>query len=65
MVKYLDRYIPIAATFGGMCIGLLTITADFLGAIGSGILYIVVLNLNRNWYSACCYDYLWVHRDDL
>jgi len=36
MVKYLNRYIPIAATFGGMCIGLLTITADFLGAIGSG-----------------------------
>jgi len=36
MVKHLERYIPIAATFGGMCIGLLTITADFLGAIGSG-----------------------------
>jgi len=36
MVRYLERYIPIAATFGGMCIGLLTITADFLGAIGSG-----------------------------
>ena len=36
MVKHLNRYIPIAAAFGGMCIGLLTITADFLGAIGSG-----------------------------
>lgn len=32
----LKRYIPIAATFGGMCIGALTIVADFLGAIGSG-----------------------------
>jgi len=30
------RYIPIAATFGGMCIGALTIVADFMGAIGSG-----------------------------
>ncbi len=33
---YLQRYIPIAATFGGLCIGALTICADFLGAIGSG-----------------------------
>lgn len=36
VVKVLDRYIPIAAAFGGMCIGALTILADFLGAIGSG-----------------------------
>jgi len=32
----LRRYIPIAASFGGMCIGALTIVADFMGAIGSG-----------------------------
>jgi len=32
----LAKYIPIAATFGGMCIGALTIIADFLGVIGSG-----------------------------
>jgi len=32
----LKRYIPIAAAFGGMCIGALTIIADFMGAIGSG-----------------------------
>lgn len=36
MKKTLYRYIPIAATFGGMCIGALTILADFLGVIGSG-----------------------------
>jgi protein transport protein SEC61 subunit alpha len=36
VVKVLDRYIPIAAAFGGMCIGLLTVIADFMGAIGSG-----------------------------
>lgn len=30
------RYIPTAAAFGGMCIGALTIIADFMGAIGSG-----------------------------
>lgn len=32
----LNRYIPIAAYFGGVCIGLLSLVADFLGAIGSG-----------------------------
>jgi len=32
----LNKYIPIAATFGGMCIGALTILADFIGVIGSG-----------------------------
>jgi len=36
MVKYLARYIHIAATFGGVCIGALCIFADFMGAIGSG-----------------------------
>lgn len=32
----LKKYIPVAAAFGGVCIGVLTILADFLGAIGSG-----------------------------
>eukprot|EP00823_Brevimastigomonas_motovehiculus_P003948 TRINITY_DN251_c0_g5_i1.p1 TRINITY_DN251_c0_g5~~TRINITY_DN251_c0_g5_i1.p1 ORF type:complete len:478 (-),score=103.29 TRINITY_DN251_c0_g5_i1:1076-2509(-) len=35
-VPVLRRYIPIAAAFGGMCIGALTVVADFMGAIGSG-----------------------------
>jgi len=34
--RLLNRYIPTAAMTGGMCIGALTILADFLGAIGSG-----------------------------
>ncbi|KAA6372939.1 MAG: putative translocation protein, Sec family [Streblomastix strix] len=34
--KELQRYITIAASFGGMCIGLLSVSSDFLGAIGSG-----------------------------
>ena len=37
------RYILIAATFGGMCIGDLTIFADFVGAIGSGILLAITI----------------------
>jgi len=36
MIRTLNRYIPIAAAFGGMCIAFLSIIADFLGAIGSG-----------------------------
>lgn len=36
LVKQLNRYIPTAAAFGGLCIGALSVTADFLGAIGSG-----------------------------
>jgi protein transport protein SEC61 subunit alpha len=36
MSMVFKKTIPIAATFGGMCIGALTIFADFIGAIGSG-----------------------------
>jgi protein transport protein SEC61 subunit alpha len=36
LAKELNRYIPTAAAFGGMCIGALTVAADFMGAIGSG-----------------------------
>lgn len=32
----LNKYIMTAATFGGVCIGALSIFADFIGAIGSG-----------------------------
>ncbi|KAL1205703.1 Protein transport protein Sec61 subunit alpha [Cardamine amara subsp. amara] len=34
--KELNRYIPTAAAFGGMCIGALTVLADLMGAIGTG-----------------------------
>lgn len=34
--KKLQSLIPVAALLGGVFIGLLTIVADFLGAIGSG-----------------------------
>lgn len=36
MIHELNRYIPTAAAFGGLCIGALSVFADFLGAIGSG-----------------------------
>jgi preprotein translocase subunit SecY len=59
MVKYLSGYIPVAAFCGGVCIGLLTIVADLLGAIGSGYIYSNV----RNWYFIGCDNYLWLFRD--
>lgn len=34
--KELNRYIPTACAFGGLCIGALSVLADFMGAIGSG-----------------------------
>lgn len=40
--KILDRIIPTAATLGGICVGILTIVADFLGAIGSGIFFSII-----------------------
>ena len=42
MVKMLNKYIPIAAASGGVCIGVLTILADFMGAIGSGIEILII-----------------------
>jgi len=36
IVTMLNRYIPTAAAFGGLCIGALSVMADFMGAIGSG-----------------------------
>ena len=36
VLAVLNRYIPTAAAFGGMCIGALSVMADLLGAIGSG-----------------------------
>jgi protein transport protein SEC61 subunit alpha len=33
MVHELNRYIPTAAAFGGLCIGALSVLADFLGLL--------------------------------
>jgi len=49
-VKHLNRYIPIAASFGGMCIGALTVMADFLGAIGSGTGILLAVTIIYQYY---------------
>ena len=35
LVHQLNRYIPTAAAFGGLCIGALSVLADFLGSLYS------------------------------
>jgi preprotein translocase subunit SecY len=58
--KVLKRYIPTAAVFGGMCIGALTVVADFMGAIGSVRSVHPVISLGvfglvmRAWSPLCC-----------
>ncbi|EFN51494.1 hypothetical protein CHLNCDRAFT_59206 [Chlorella variabilis] len=50
--KELNRYIPTAAAFGGMCIGALTIVADFLGAIGSGTGILLAVTILYQYWEA-------------
>lgn len=50
IVHELNRYIPAAAAFGGMCIGLLSVLADFLGAIGSGTGILLAVTIIYQYY---------------
>lgn len=50
LVHVLEKYIPTAAAFGGMCIGALTIVADFLGAIGSGTGILLAVTIIFQYY---------------
>jgi protein transport protein SEC61 subunit alpha len=50
LVHELNRYIPTAAAFGGMCIGLLTVMADFMGAIGSGTGILLAVTIIYQYY---------------
>ncbi|MCO5549347.1 hypothetical protein L7F22_002817 [Adiantum nelumboides] len=48
--KELNRYIPTAAAFGGICIGALTVCADFMGAIGSGTGILLAVTIIYQFY---------------
>ena len=52
LVHVLNRYIPTAAAFGGMCIGALTVCADFMGAIGSGTGILLAVTIIYQYYEA-------------
>jgi protein transport protein SEC61 subunit alpha len=49
-LTYLKRYIPTAAAFGGLCIGTLSIVADFMGAIGSGTGILLAVSIIYQYY---------------
>jgi protein transport protein SEC61 subunit alpha len=48
----LNRYIPTAAAFGGMAIGMLSIVADFMGAIGSGTGILLAVTIIYGYFEA-------------
>jgi protein transport protein SEC61 subunit alpha len=48
--KKLNQLIMTAATLGGICIGILTIFADFLGAIGSGTGILLTVSIIYSLY---------------
>jgi protein transport protein SEC61 subunit alpha len=50
MYKKLNEWIPIAAAFGGMCIGALTVFADVSGAIGSGTGILLAVTIIYQYY---------------
>ncbi|GMH47277.1 hypothetical protein TL16_g00024, partial [Triparma laevis f. inornata] len=50
LVSVLNRYIPTAAAFGGMCIGALTVIADFCGAIGTGTGILLAVTIIYQYY---------------
>jgi len=50
VVRVLNRYIPTAAAVGGICIGLLSIFANFMGALGTGTGILLAVNIITNYY---------------
>jgi protein transport protein SEC61 subunit alpha len=52
LIHVLNRYIPTAAAFGGMCIGALSVIADFMGAIGTGTGILLAVTIIFSFYEA-------------
>jgi protein transport protein SEC61 subunit alpha len=52
LIHVLNRYIPTAAAFGGMCIGALSVIADFMGAIGTGTGILLSVTIIFSFYEA-------------
>jgi protein transport protein SEC61 subunit alpha len=50
LLKELNRYIPTAAWFGGLCIGLLSVFADLIGAVGSGTGLLLAVSIIQSYY---------------
>lgn len=52
MLKYLQRQIPVAAVLGGVCIALLSVFSDLLGAVGSGTGILLAVNIIYGFYES-------------
>eukprot|EP00754_Rhynchopus_humris_P041782 Rhum_TRINITY_DN25320_c0_g1::Rhum_TRINITY_DN25320_c0_g1_i1::g.181828::m.181828/K10956/SEC61A; protein transport protein SEC61 subunit alpha len=50
LVKEFDRYVPVAASLGGACIGGLTLLSDLLGAAGSGTGVLLAVSTIHQYY---------------
>jgi len=50
MHKELKRIIPVAAAFGGACIGLLSVVSDLIGALGSGTSILLAVTIIYGYY---------------
>jgi preprotein translocase subunit SecY len=48
--RYLNNYIPYAAFLGGMFIGVLASSADFLGAVGSGVGILLTTGIIKQYF---------------
>lgn len=48
--KELSKCISTAAAYGGLCIGALTIIADFMGSIGSGISILLAVTIIYQYF---------------
>lgn len=62
MYKELKRVIPTAAAFGGAILGLLSVAADLMGAIGSGTGILMAVTII---YSCACLVLSWFCRAPL
>ena len=49
MEKILNRFIPTAAVIGGLFIGVLAATADFLGALGTGTGILLTVSILKQY----------------
>jgi len=49
MEKILARFIPTAAVIGGLFIGVLAATADFLGALGTGTGILLTVSILKQY----------------
>lgn len=61
----LNRYIPVAATCGGMCIGIISVISDLVGAIGSGTGILLSVSIIYGYYEKLMKDKKAVKKEDV